>query len=167
MKTSKILLATAVTLLTFVAGFTVVHADPGGQCENGEEGERGKRGKRRGHKACKADVERLCGDVERGKGNIKACLEEHQAELSEACQEGLAKRSERKEKKRAMRAKIEEACSADAQSFCADKEGRERRQCMKQNFEQLSDTCQAAITEARSHRKGRRGRKGGKDAQNQ
>lgn len=41
-----------------------------------------------GHKireACKSDVEKFCAGVERHKGKIRACLEEHVADLQEGC----------------------------------------------------------------------------------
>jgi len=42
--------------------------------------------------ACAADVQRFCADVERGKGMMRACLEQHKEELSAGC---LAARAER------------------------------------------------------------------------
>jgi hypothetical protein len=43
--------------------------------------------------ACSADVQKFCADAPRGKGQVRACLETHQAELSEACKTAMAARS--------------------------------------------------------------------------
>jgi hypothetical protein len=45
------------------------------------------------------------------------------------------------------RAKIREACAADLQKLCPDKTGPDRRQCMSDNRDRLSDGCKAAIME--------------------
>lgn len=39
--------------------------------------------------ACHDDVERLCRDVKPGHGQIRQCLEAHQAELSTGCQAAI------------------------------------------------------------------------------
>lgn len=41
------------------------------------------------------------------------------------------------------------ACREDAQKFCADKRGPDRRQCMQDNRDKLSDACKAAMASAR------------------
>ncbi|MCX5796261.1 MAG: cysteine rich repeat-containing protein [Elusimicrobia bacterium] len=43
--------------------------------------------------ACKDDSEKLCKDVEAGKGGKIKCLKEHKAELSEACKAALPQRA--------------------------------------------------------------------------
>ncbi len=44
-----------------------------------------------GHfQACADDVKKFCANVERGKGQIRACLESHTSELAEACKTRLA-----------------------------------------------------------------------------
>lgn len=47
-------------------------------------------------------------------------------------------------------AKVREACSADMQKLCPDKTGPERRQCMQDNKDKLSDGCKSAIGEMMS-----------------
>ena len=39
--------------------------------------------------ACKADIEKLCKDVQPGKGGLMKCLKEHETELSADCQARL------------------------------------------------------------------------------
>jgi cysteine rich repeat protein len=48
--------------------------------------------------ACSADVQKLCGQIERGKGQMRACLEEHASDLSEACRAARAERAALKAK---------------------------------------------------------------------
>jgi hypothetical protein len=43
-----------------------------------------------GKAACKADAAKLCANVEKGKGKRRECLEQHLAELSDACKAHLA-----------------------------------------------------------------------------
>ncbi|MBX2996478.1 MAG: cysteine rich repeat-containing protein [Bdellovibrionaceae bacterium] len=37
------------------------------------------------HEACKADLEKFCGDIKPGKGRKIKCLKKHEAELSAEC----------------------------------------------------------------------------------
>lgn len=39
--------------------------------------------------ACKADIEKFCAGIEHGEGKVRACLEEHKDEVSEACKKAL------------------------------------------------------------------------------
>ena len=41
------------------------------------------------------------------------------------------------------------ACREDAQKFCADKHGPDRRACMQDNKDKLSDGCKAALATMR------------------
>ncbi|MFT3731382.1 MAG: cysteine rich repeat-containing protein [Hyphomicrobium sp.] len=43
-----------------------------------------------GKGACKADVQKFCSGVEHAKGKIRACLSEHQADLSDPCKQRVA-----------------------------------------------------------------------------
>jgi len=42
--------------------------------------------------ACAADVQKLCPDIERGKGEKRACLQAHQADLSDECRAARVER---------------------------------------------------------------------------
>lgn len=44
---------------------------------------------RRALQACSVDLEKHCGDVERGEGRLGACLQEHAGDLSDPCREAL------------------------------------------------------------------------------
>jgi hypothetical protein len=41
-------------------------------------------------KACKADAEKHCADIEPGGGRIEACLKDHFAEVSDKCKETIS-----------------------------------------------------------------------------
>src|SRR5262245_11603696 len=43
--------------------------------------------------ACAADIQKFCAGIERGKGQMRACLETHQKDLSPACQAARAERA--------------------------------------------------------------------------
>ena len=49
---------------------------------------------------CAEDKEKFCKEVIEAKGNISACLNEHKAELSEACKAKLEAKAKDKEAKR-------------------------------------------------------------------
>lgn len=53
-----------------------------------------------------------------------------------------------------MRAKMREACGADIQKYCADKNGPDRRSCVMENREKFTDTCKAALKEMQSMMQG-------------
>ncbi len=39
---------------------------------------------------CSGDVQKFCASAPRGKGQIRACLESHQTELSDSCKAAMA-----------------------------------------------------------------------------
>jgi hypothetical protein len=119
------------TLLLFAALFGATPI-----CLAAEEAPRG---------ACRADVEKLCQGVERGKGAVARCLKEHEASLSSECKEAIARS---REKARALG----KACKEDAQQFCKDvNPGRGRIvRCLQQNADKVSQVCRAALLETRN-----------------
>ncbi len=46
-----------------------------------------------------------------------------------------------------MMAKVREMCAADMQKLCPDKTGPDRRQCMMDNQDKLSDGCKSAMAD--------------------
>jgi hypothetical protein len=40
--------------------------------------------------ACSTDVQKFCADTPKGKGLVRACLDAHQAEVSDTCKAALA-----------------------------------------------------------------------------
>jgi len=90
--------------------------------------------------ACKADIEKLCKDVQPGEGGIMQCLKEHQAELSAPCKAAG-------EKMRAGKEAMKEACKADFDTLCKGVEPGEGRliKCLKENEAKLSETCKSVM----------------------
>ena len=89
---------------------------------------------------CKADFQKLCGDVKPGEGRIQACLKEHKDDISQECRAFLeAKGKEIREKIE----QISEACKSDAQKLCPGIEPGEGRilKCLMQHQEEVSDQC--------------------------
>ena len=43
--------------------------------------------------ACAADIQKFCANIERGKGMMRACLDQHQANLSGECSAARAERA--------------------------------------------------------------------------
>ena len=139
----KIMMA-LVALTALVAGTMVASAE----------------GRGGGNGPCKADIERLCGDVE-GKRARMQCLQDNEDQLSDACVEKMEKKREKRAERKAA---FEAACGADAEAMCSGLERKELRQCMKANRDNLSDQCVEHIEETRKHHRGQRGHRGNSEA---
>ena len=111
--------------------------------------------------ACRADVQTLCGTVERGKGKKLACLIENRAKASSACQTAITavetaragKVVDKAAKKAAKRADGGKrggkmaVCKADSKALCADVErgGGRKVACLKANEAKLTPDCAAVV----------------------
>jgi hypothetical protein len=126
----------------------------------GRKGHHGRKGRRGLKKACAEDVAAHCADA-RGRGALPRCLSEHQAELSPVCS---AKLDKVKARRAARHEGLKAACGADATALCPELEGRELRQCMRQNRADLSEGCSEAVKSMRGKR-GERGMRGHKRGQ--
>jgi hypothetical protein len=51
--------------------------------------------------ACASEVQKFCANVEKGKGLMRKCLDEHTSELSDGCKARLAERDAAKAKENA------------------------------------------------------------------
>jgi hypothetical protein len=98
----------------------------------------------KGGSACKADVQKLCKDVQPGEGKILGCLKEHQADLSPQCTAQL------KAVKQAS-----EACQPDVEKFCFDTPAGKGgiASCLKKHSDELSADCKAAVAKAKAPKK--------------
>ena len=52
------------------------------------------------HHPCHADRQKFCKDVKPGEGRVRACLNEHQADLSAKCKAGIEKYDENASEKK-------------------------------------------------------------------
>lgn len=103
--------------------------------------------------ACKADIERLCGKVDKGDGRIRKCIMENKDKLSPACKARLEKR---KELRKENRSQFREACKADHQKLCKGKKGKEGMRCLMENKAQLSSSCKTVMEELIAKRKNKK-----------
>jgi hypothetical protein len=96
-----------------------------------------------GNSACAADLEKFCAGVEPGAGRIYRCLEEHEAQLSDACKEHVAQMRQRA-------GTISAACKDDLTKFCKSISvgGGRVRNCLKRHEAELSPSCKTALEEA-------------------
>lgn len=111
--------------------------------------------------ACRADMQTLCGTVERGKGQKLACLIENRAKASPECQSAItavetarsgkaadraAKRAEGGKGGKGGKGKMA-VCRADSKALCADVErgGGRKLACLKANEAKLTPDCAAVV----------------------
>jgi hypothetical protein len=95
-------------------------------------------------KACAADIKTQCTGVQPGEGRIKACVQEHLADLSEPCQTVLLKA-----------AAIGKGCAADVRQNCSGVKprGGQIAACMKEHFADLSQPCKDVLTQVAAGKK--------------
>jgi Cysteine rich repeat len=95
--------------------------------------------------ACRAEMKKLCKDVQPGGGRLAMCLKQRESDLSPRCRERIAEaKQDRKE--------LSEACKADAENVCKGIEPGQGRimRCLAENKEKLSIGCQAEIARVQS-----------------
>lgn len=51
-------------------------------------------------RACRADVEKFCKDVQPGGGRVAQCMKQHESELSDACKSAAAAAKERRQERK-------------------------------------------------------------------
>ena len=108
----------------------------------GEPAPQGPEGPHAATGACRADVQRLCGDVQPGSGARRECLRQHQSELSPQCQERIGQMRQRV-------TQLRQACSGDVQRVCSGVQpGRGAMvRCMRDHASELSPACREALPE--------------------
>jgi len=95
--------------------------------------------------ACRLDIQKLCKDVEAGKGRIYACLLQHAAHVSPPCQEELKNIRERAAQ-RPTAGDWAGPCKSDIQTQCKDlPPSGNVKTCLEQRMTALSDGCKAAL----------------------
>lgn len=91
--------------------------------------------------ACAADFVKHCAGKTPGTDEARACMRDHQAELSEPCRTAIeARRQERRER-------VKAACTADIAKFCntGSPTGEGVGRCLRDHKAELSETCKAAF----------------------
>ena len=102
--------------------------------------------------ACKADMDKLCPNVERGDAR-RACIDTNRDKFSDACKTARsATRDGNQDRREAFRA----ACSGDIAKLCANVEkGRGRTvDCVRSNADKLTPTCKSELTNLSANTKG-------------
>ena len=99
-----------------------------------------------GNSPCADDIAKFCKDVKPGKGTIADCLDQHEKELTMACQDLQARMGGNSIEKRAQKKEevmFRNACRNDIAQFCADvKPGKAAlMQCLDQNENELAPPC--------------------------
>jgi hypothetical protein len=101
---------------------------------------------------CRQDAERLCAGIQPGNGALRACLKQHESEVSAPCKTHI---SQMKEKMKEKRVEIQAACKADTDQFCKDVtpgEGREMA-CLHAYNDKISAGCKDVLTKHRGMKK--------------
>ena len=97
---------------------------------------------------CTEDVDNFCSKVTPGEGRILLCMQAHEDRLSRSCQIALYRASRGLENALDRVEKVADACWNDIQAKCGDAGG--IGQCLVQKRQQLSDSCQAAVSAVRN-----------------
>jgi Golgi apparatus protein 1 len=96
--------------------------------------------------ACRADVERLCKDVQVGEGRVANCLKHNNASVSAGCKEHMAKMRERAQER--MQA-FEQACKSDLDQYCKDVPRGQGKVmgCLRDHAGNLSASCKEQLSQ--------------------
>lgn len=81
-----------------------------------------------GAQACGAEREKFCASVKPGGGRVVACLKQHQAELSPACQSAMGAMAD---------------CGKELKQLCGSTDREAVRDCAKAHADELSESCRA------------------------
>ena len=52
--------------------------------------------------ACETEIQKFCSNIEKGKGKLRACLNEHTADLSDGCKASMAAHDAKEKEKAAQ-----------------------------------------------------------------
>ena len=89
--------------------------------------------------ACRAEMDKLCKDVQPGEGRVINCLREHDADLSATCRAYVNTTSQYM------------ACIDDAARFCpkAEPGGGRQLACLRTHMSDLSTACKRELDRVR------------------
>jgi hypothetical protein len=89
--------------------------------------------------ACRAEVDKFCKDIKTGEGRVLKCLQEHEADLSDACRARLNTINQFM------------ACIDDVMRLCPGNEpvGGEAIKCLRLHESDLSTACKSELRKIR------------------
>jgi hypothetical protein len=95
--------------------------------------------------ACESDRQTFCADLDHHE--VRQCMHEHWDQLSESCKTAIT------EFVNARHERIHAACASDEDTLCAESKSDELslRQCMRNNWESVSQACKDAVGEHHRH----------------
>ena len=98
---------------------------------------------------CSEDIAKFCKDVKPGRQALMECLEEHEAQLSNACKDYEASMERPRMESREVagqQMRVRQACKDDVTKFCNEtKGGSAGMTCLKEHASELSVQCRDAI----------------------
>ncbi len=92
--------------------------------------------------ACKQDIATYCVGVQPGDGRIAKCLGANEAKLSPGCKQDMAHTA-------ILVKEVVAACEDDIHQFCSGAAPGTVKDCLRQNFRQLSFGCKRELFEAK------------------
>jgi cysteine rich repeat protein len=92
--------------------------------------------------ACAGDIKAFCANVPQGEGRVAQCLRANQAKLSPGCQKGMGNTA-------TLMKEVVQACEDDVHRFCAGAAPGTIKDCLRNNFRELSFGCKRELFEAK------------------
>lgn len=91
--------------------------------------------------ACASDIATYCKGVQQGDGKLIGCLRANQQKLSPQCKQGMQQTA-------GLMKEVVQACEDDMHRFCAGAAPGTAKDCLRQNFRELSMGCKRELFEA-------------------
>ena len=91
--------------------------------------------------ACAGDIAQYCAGIPQG-GKMAQCLRANEQKLSPACRQGMMQMG-------GMMREVVQACEDDMHRFCAGAAPGTAKECLRENFRELSVPCKRELFEAR------------------
>jgi hypothetical protein len=98
----------------------------------------------RGAGPCREDIQKFCANVQPGAGRFRDCLQQHEKDLTPACQQHLTQM-------KAKAATWKQACEGDAQKYCSGISPTRGRlvRCLREHQKELSQPCKDQLAQPR------------------
>ncbi|XP_077373958.1 Golgi apparatus protein 1-like isoform X1 [Festucalex cinctus] len=100
------------------------------------------------YESCKQDIGRLCQNVAFGNAQVMECLKENKRQLTQRCRQKIFKLQEVEMADPELDYQLMKVCKHMIRRFCAESEGKNVLQCLKQNknSELMDPKCKQMIT---------------------